>query len=220
MFERFTDRARRVLTLAQEEGRQLGHSVIGTEHLLLGLIDEDAGIAAKALKSLGISHEAVRQSVEEILTLEEIGERRQNAPTGSPPFTPRAKVVLELALRESLQLGHSYIGTEHILLGLVREGDGVAVQVLTGLGADPDRVREQVYREMSGYSVAGPFEGANPATRAPWCGQCRTELAQTARYRVIPVAKGDSAEEGDPIPIAMVYCRNCGTAMGAFKVDP
>src|SRR5579884_2903355 len=119
MFERFTDRARRVVVLAQEEARMLNHNYIGTEHILLGLIHEGEGVAAKALESLGISLEAVRQQVEEI-----IGQGQQ-APSGHIPFTPRAKKVLELSLREALQLGHNYIGTEHILLGLIREGEGV-----------------------------------------------------------------------------------------------
>jgi Clp amino terminal domain, pathogenicity island component/UvrB/uvrC motif len=138
MFERFTDRARRVVTLAQEEARMLHHDYIGTEHILLGLIHEGRGVAARALESLGISLGAVRQQVEEI-----IGQGQQATP-GSIPFTPRAKKVLELSLREALQLGHNYIGTEHILLGLIREGHGVAAQVLAKLGADLDRVRQQV----------------------------------------------------------------------------
>jgi ATP-dependent Clp protease ATP-binding subunit ClpC len=145
MFERFTDRARRVVVLAQEEARMLNHNYIGTEHILLGLIHEGEGVAAKALESLGISLEGVRQQVEEI-----IGQGQQ-APSGHIPFTPRAKKVLELSLREALQLGHNYIGTEHILLGLIREGEGVAAQVLVKLGADLNRVRQQVIQLLSGY---------------------------------------------------------------------
>src|SRR6201996_6240722 len=145
MFERFTDRARRVVVLAQEEARMLNHNYIGTEHILLGLIHEGEGVAAKALESLGISLDAVRQQVEEI-----IGQGQQ-APSGHIPFTPRAKKVLELSLREALQLGHNYIGTEHILLGLIREGEGVAAQVLVKLGADLNRVRQQVIQLLSGY---------------------------------------------------------------------
>jgi ATP-dependent Clp protease ATP-binding subunit ClpC len=144
MFERFTDRARRVVVLAQEEARMLNHNYIGTEHILLGLIHEGEGVAAKALESLGISLEAVRQQVEEI-----IGQGQQ-APSGHIPFTPRAKKVLELSLREALQLGHNYIGTEHILLGLIREGEGVAAQVLVKLGADLNRVRTQVLQLLGG----------------------------------------------------------------------
>jgi ATP-dependent Clp protease ATP-binding subunit ClpA len=138
MFERFTDRARRVVVLAQEEARMLNHNYIGTEHILLGLIHEGEGVAAKALEALGVSLTEVRTLVEEIIG------QGQAAPTGHIPFTPRAKKVLELSLRESLQLGHNYIGTEHILLGLVREGEGVAAQVLVKLGANLDRVRQQV----------------------------------------------------------------------------
>src|SRR6188472_476201 len=150
MFERFTDRARRVVVLAQEEDRMLNHNYIGTEHILLGLIHEGEGVAAKALESLGISLDAVRQQVEEI-----IGQGQQ-APSGHIPFTPRAKKVLELSLREALQLGHNYIGTEHILLGLIREGEGVAAQVLVKLGADLNRVRQQVIQLLSGYQGKEP----------------------------------------------------------------
>ena len=145
MFERFTDRARRVVVLAQEEARLLNHSYIGTEHILLGLIHEGEGVAAKALESLSISLEAVRSQVEEIIG------QGGSSPSGHIPFTPRAKKVLELSLREALQLGHNYIGTEHILLGLIREGEGVAAQVLVKLGADLSRVRQQVIQLLSGY---------------------------------------------------------------------
>jgi hypothetical protein len=150
MFERFTDRARRVVVLAQEEARMLNHNYIGTEHILLGLIHEGEGVAAKALESLGISLEAVRQQVEEI-----IGQGQQ-APSGHIPFTPQAKKVLELSLREATQLGHEYIGTEHILLGLIREGDGVAAQVLVRLGADLDRVRQQVIELLRDHPDRNP----------------------------------------------------------------
>jgi len=160
MFERFTDRARRVVVLAQEEARMLNHNYIGTEHILLGLIHEGEGVAAKALESLGISLEAVRQQVEEI-----IGQGQQ-APSGHIPFTPRAKKVLELSLREALQLGHNYIGTEHILLGLIREGDGVAAQVLVKLGADLNRVRQQVIQLLHGYQGKEPASAASGSTEA------------------------------------------------------
>ncbi|HAT1328041.1 ATP-dependent Clp protease ATP-binding subunit [Corynebacterium striatum] len=145
MFERFTDRARRVIVLAQEEARMLNHNYIGTEHILLGLIHEGEGVAAKALESMGISLEDVRREVEEI-----IGHGSQPH-TGHIPFTPRAKKVLELSLREGLQMGHKYIGTEFLLLGLIREGEGVAAQVLIKLGADLPRVRQQVIQLLSGY---------------------------------------------------------------------
>ena len=161
MFERFTDRARRVVVLAQEEARMLNHNYIGTEHILLGLIHEGEGVAAKALESLGISLEAVRQQVEEI-----IGQGQQ-APSGHIPFTPRAKKVLELSLREALQLGHNYIGTEHILLGLIREGEGVAAQVLVKLGADLNRVRQQVIQLLHGYQGKEPQAAGTAAESAP-----------------------------------------------------
>jgi len=160
MFERFTDRARRVVVLAQEEARALNHNYIGTEHILLGLIREGEGVAAKALESMGISREAVRSEVEDI-----IGKGSQ-PPSGYIPFTPRAKKVLELSLREALQLGHKYIGTEHILLGLIREGEGVAAQVLVKLGADLPRVRQQVIQLLSGYEGQGD-ESQEPGTSEP-----------------------------------------------------
>src|SRR5664279_3346987 len=164
MFERFTDRARRVVVLAQEEARMLNHNYIGTEHILLGLVREGEGVAAKALEAMDISLNGVREQVQEI-----IGEG-SHAPSGHIPFTPRAKKVLELSLREALQLGHNYIGTEHILLGLIREGEGVAAQVLGKLGADLGGVRQQVIQLLSGYegkdtpnaqgtAAGGPQEG-------------------------------------------------------------
>ncbi len=147
MFERFTDRARRVVVLAQEEARLLNHNYIGTEHILLGLIHEGDGVAAQALTSLGISFDAVRDEIEEIIG------RGESVPSGHIPFTPRAKKVLEMSLREALQLGHNYIGTEHILLGLIHEGEGVAAQVLVRKGAELTRVRQQVIQLLSGYSA-------------------------------------------------------------------
>ena len=157
MFERFTDRARRVVVLAQEEARLLNHNYIGTEHILLGLIHEGEGVAAKALESLGISLEAVRNQVQEIIG------QGGSSPSGHIPFTPRAKKVLELSLREALQLGHNYIGTEHILLGLIREGEGVAAQVLVKLGADLSRVRQQVIKLLSGYGGPAGEQGSGPS---------------------------------------------------------
>ena len=145
MFERFTDRARRVVVLAQEEAKLLNHNYIGTEHILLGLIHEGDGVAAKALEQLGISLDAVRAQVQDM-----IGTGSQQT-SGHIPFTPRAKKVLELSLREALQLGHNYIGTEHVLLGLIREGEGVAAQVLVKLGADLNRVRQTVNQLLAGY---------------------------------------------------------------------
>src|SRR5882757_2445023 len=167
MFERFTDRARRVVVLAQEEARMLNHNYIGTEHILLGLIHEGEGVAAKALESLGISLDAVRQQVEEI-----IGQGQQ-APSGHIPFTPRAKKVLELSLREALQLGDNYIGTEHILLGLIREGDGVAAQVLVRLGAELNRVRQQVIQLISGQQ---PQPGRQPQREGATAAEVQARL--------------------------------------------
>ncbi|WP_343318725.1 ATP-dependent Clp protease ATP-binding subunit [Arthrobacter sp. TMP15] len=186
MFERFTDRARRVVVLAQEEARMLNHNYIGTEHILLGLIHEGEGVAAKALESLNISLDGVREQVQEI-----IGQGQQ-APSGHIPFTPRAKKVLELSLREALQLGHNYIGTEHILLGLIREGEGVAAQVLVKLGADLGRVRQQVIQLLSGY------QGKEP------------------------VASGGGQPEGQPAGSAVLdqFGRNLTQAARENKLDP
>ena len=180
MFERFTDRARRVVVLAQEEARMLNHNYIGTEHILLGLIHEGEGVAAKALESLSISLGAVREQVQEI-----IGQGQQ-APSGHIPFTPRAKKVLELSLREALQLGHNYIGTEHILLGLIREGEGVAAQVLVKLGADLNRVRQQVIQLLSGYQGKEPATAGGPQQEGTPAGsvvldQFGRNLTQAAR---------------------------------------
>ena len=160
MFERFTDRARRVVVLAQEEARMLNHNYIGTEHILLGLVREGEGVAAKALEAMDISLNGVREQVQEI-----IGEG-SHAPSGHIPFTPRAKKVLELSLREALQLGHNYIGTEHILLGLIREGEGVAAQVLGKLGAELSSVRQQVIQLLSGYEGKENV-GSGPASGGP-----------------------------------------------------
>jgi hypothetical protein len=163
MFERFTDRARRVLVLAQEEARLLNHGFIGTEHILLGLIHEGEGVAAQVLEDLGLSLEAAREKVEE--TVGPVG----SGQTGSPPFTPRAKKVLELSLREALQLGHNHIGTEHILLGLMREGEGVAVQVLLSFGADQLTVRKKVFELIGGSTeleeMSEPIGGAGLVKR-------------------------------------------------------
>ena len=192
MFERFTDRARRVVVLAQEEARMLNHNYIGTEHILLGLIHEGEGVAAKALESLGISLEGVRAQVEEI-----IGQGQQ-APSGHIPFTPRAKKVLELSLREALQLGHNYIGTEHILLGLIREGEGVAAQVLVKLGADLNRVRQSVIQLLSGYqgkeavAAGGPAEGT-PSTSLV-LDQFGRNLTQAAREAKLDPVIGREVE--------------------------
>src|SRR5215217_8133683 len=175
MFERFTDRARRVVVLAQEEARHLNHNYIGTEHLLLGLIHEGEGVAAQARTQLGVSLEAVRAEVEEIIG------QGTDAPSGHIPFTPRAKKVLELSLREALELGHNYIGTEHILLGLLREGQGVGAQVLVKLGAGRDQVRQVVVQLLSGYAGGMPPEQV---------------AARLSRPPVAPVAAGPGGAAG------------------------
>jgi ATP-dependent Clp protease ATP-binding subunit ClpC len=175
MFERFTDRARRVVVLAQEEARDLGHNYIGTEHILLGLLRESDGVAARALVSMGISLDVVRGQVKEI-----IGQGDPSELSGHIPFTPRAKKVLELSLREALQLGHNYIGTEHILLGLIREGEGVAAQVLVTLGADLNRVRQQVIHLLHGYQGGEPMSSGDPGGEREHGGSGRSTPAQAA----------------------------------------
>jgi hypothetical protein len=209
MFERFTDRARRVLVLAQQEARVLGHNFLGTEHLLLGLIRESDGVAAMALAQLGIRLDDVRERVKE--TIGPAG----SATTGSPPFTPRAKKVLELSLREALQLGHNYIGTEHILLGLVREGEGVAAQVLVSLGADLARVRQQVVQVLSDDAPSLPMEreGIRPQAGAPRCGRCDASLLKSARYRTIEVPPGDDEPQRAPLSAIVLYCAYCGAVL-------
>ncbi|MDR6414522.1 ATP-dependent Clp protease ATP-binding subunit [Pseudarthrobacter sulfonivorans] len=195
MFERFTDRARRVVVLAQEEARMLNHNYIGTEHILLGLIHEGEGVAAKALESLSISLDGVREQVQEI-----IGQGQQ-APSGHIPFTPRAKKVLELSLREALQLGHNYIGTEHILLGLIREGEGVAAQVLVKLGADLNRVRQQVIQLLSGYqgkettgAGVGPGQPEGTPAGSVVLDQFGRNLTQAARENKLDPVIGRESE--------------------------
>jgi ATP-dependent Clp protease ATP-binding subunit ClpA len=201
MFERFTDRSRRVVVLAGEEARMLNHDYIGTEHLLLGLIHEGEGVAAKALESLGIGLEAVRQQVEEI-----IGQGQQ-APSGHIPFTPRTKKVLELALREATQLGHNYIGTEHILLGLIREAEGVAAQVLVRLGADLHRVRRQVILLVHGYQGKEP-QTAQAESRPGLLGVSERHLLSQLRERMSAIDTRLSAVE-----------QRVGTGPGASDLD-
>jgi len=220
VFERFTDRARRSVVFAQEEARMLNHNYIGTEHILLGLLREHDGIAGKALTSMGVSLEAARGQVEEI-----VGPGHAVIP-GHIPFTPRSKKVLELSLREALQLGHNYIGTEHILLGLIREGEGVAVQVLEVLGADRNRVRQTVLQlvsgstaetEAAGGEAVGVFtEGVSPTSEplgddAPTCPNCFGALDETLAVRVL-----ETTAEDEPLFVKIVYCSRCGVALGAL----
>ncbi len=211
MFERFTDRARRVLVLAQEEARLLGHNYIGTEHILLGLIHEGDGVAAKALESLEIHLEAVRREVEKA-----VGPSGQ-ASHGSPPFTPRAKKVLELSLREALQLGHNYIGTEHMLLGVIREGEGVAAQVLKALGADLPRVRQQVIALLAGQPSPEAVEALGVSFETgrdgPRCPTCRSLLDGQVGYRVLGVGPVEQPETSEAIDVMFVYCLRCGVLL-------
>jgi len=191
VFERFTDRARRAVHVSEEEARSLGHNYIGTEHLLLALTREGQGPAALALARLGVSRKTVRRRVREIAG------QGQNAPSGHIPFTPRAKKVLELSLREALQCGHNYIGTEHLLLGLLREGEGVAARVLTGLGADLTTVRREVLALLHGAPSAGPAKppAADPfpdaaVLAAEWSRLeterwCRLEAVALRLYRLV-----------------------------------
>ena len=196
----------------------LNHNYIGTEHILLGLLRVEDGLAAKALTSLGVSLEPARRQVEEI-----IGQGQGIIP-GHIPFTPRAKKVLELSLREALQLGHNYIGTEHILLGLIREGEGVAAQVLQKLGADLNRVRQTVVQllseyvelaEPSGAEAVGAFtEGVSPTSEplgddAPTCPNCFGALDETLAIRVL-----ETTAEGETLSVKIAYCSRCGVALG------
>jgi ATP-dependent Clp protease ATP-binding subunit ClpC len=216
MFERFTERARRSMVLAQEEARLLGHPFIGTEHLLLGLIHEGEGVGAVALGRLGVSLEAVRAKVEETIRPAQI---EPTGAGGSPPFTPRSKKVLELALREALQLGHNYIGTEHILLGIVREGEGVAARVLVDLGASLEVTRTTVLEVLgelpqaapepvarSGAAMAVPV-GTGPSGSPPDCPHCRASLATAAAAHRL---------ELDGATFVVVYCTECGRSL-AFR---
>ena len=223
VFERFTDRARRSVVFAQEEARMLNHNYIGTEHILLGLLRVEDGLAAKALTSLGVSLEPARRQVEEI-----IGQGQGIIP-GHIPFTPRAKKVLELSLREALQLGHNYIGTEHILLGLIREGEGVAVQVLEALGAGRNPVRQTVVQLLSGYVAGSEGPGDEGEAEmaeltsdvasaseplgddAPTCPNCFGALDETLAVRVL-----EATAEGEPFSVRIAYCSRCGVALGAL----
>jgi ATP-dependent Clp protease ATP-binding subunit ClpC len=185
MFERFTDRARRVVVFAQDEARGLNHNWIGTEHLLLAVIREGQGVGAKALESMQISLDAARQQVESI-----IGRGQEPVGDGHIAFTPRAKKVLELSLREALQLGHNYIGTEHILLGLIREGDGVAALVLVNLGSDLNRARQQVIQLLHGY------QGRRTSIATIGEELADRLASMAARLAVIERRLGDATAEG------------------------
>ena len=207
MFERFTERARRVVVLAQEEARRLGVGHIGTEHLLLALLAEGEGVAALALTGLQVDLEAARGVVGELTGPGE------GSPSGHMPFSPRAKKALELSLRESLQLGHDYIGTEHILLGLVREGEGVAAQALERMGADLVVVRNEVLGLLKA-GAGGAVEREAPAlppSGHPLCPTCHEPLSGKLGVKVVE-AVGDATGERFTVPL--LYCRRCGNALG------
>jgi ATP-dependent Clp protease ATP-binding subunit ClpA len=226
MFERFTDRARRVVVLAQEEARMLDHNYIGTEHILLGLIHEGDGVACRALESLGISLEAVRQRVMVIIG------RGQIPSHGHIPFTARAKRVLEFSLREATQFGHHYIGTEHILLGIIREGEGVGAQVLVQLGADLPRVRQQVVMLISGETsgMAVGSERAISVSMSPLeTGVVDPELERVLSSPACPgchrslegrIVSREIAIEGSSRTLFVVYCMNCGITIDSRIEEP
>jgi ATP-dependent Clp protease ATP-binding subunit ClpC len=211
VFEKFDQQARRVVVLAQEEARMLNHNYIGTEHILLGFLHEGEGVAAKALESLRISLEAVRQQVEEIIG------RGQQAPFEHIPFTPRAKKVFELSLREALQLGHNYIGTEHILLGLIREGEGVAAEVLVRLGADLNRTRQQVIQVL--YALGKePAAAVAPSKTAPSTSlvldQFGRNLTAAAREGKLDPVIGREAEMARVMQVLLLRVRNSALLVG------
>jgi ATP-dependent Clp protease ATP-binding subunit ClpC len=242
MFERFTDSSRAVLTVAQEEARLLNHDFIGTEHLLLGLLHQGDSIGGQALAALGIELERARHEV-----TVSVG-TGSKVPKGSPPFTPRAKKVLELSLREALQLGHKHIGTEHILLGLIREGEGAAVRVLANLGVNLETVRQRVIdliavrAERGGIEPRGAFarrpamrtvgvhrtpgqEKTNPEGRdevgslEPHCPGCHADLTVAARFRTISVPPDPADETALAMATIVVYCSACGAALHMFGAD-
>jgi ATP-dependent Clp protease ATP-binding subunit ClpC len=219
VFERFTDRARRVVVLAQEEARLLNHNYIGTEHLLLGLLSEGEGVAARALAALNVTPDVARAQVKSMVSA-----GTEAPPAGYIPFTPRAKKALELSLRNALGLGHSFIGTEHILLGLVQEGgeagSGVAVGVLHALGAEPDAIRQEV---MAQISVPGPggawsrtaSSSQDPPT-GPLCPQCRALTTETVHTAAIAIPGPD----GELLPFVAVYCGMCGAMYTLLPQSP
>jgi ATP-dependent Clp protease ATP-binding subunit ClpA len=207
---------------AQEEARLLNHGFVGTEHILLGLAREGEGIGAQALQSLGISLEAVREKVAETIGVS------ARPPTDPPPFTPRAKRVLELSFREALARHHDYIGTEHLLLGLIREGEGVACTVLIDLGADLPRVRQAVIEVMSGVGQEPETVGHGrdvdtssiqpPPPQEPRCPQCRWPVSEGARIRTVAVYS-DVDEDADPLSMDVIYCRQCGTTLQIVRTE-
>lgn len=207
MFERFTDRARRVVVHAQEESRQLNHTYIGTEHILLGIIKEGEGVGAMALTALGVSLKQLRTEVEATVG------KGTSPVLGHIPFTPRAKKLLELSLREALHHGHDYIGTEHLLLALIREGEGVGARALAKSGISLDQAREQVMELLAGASLSGEqaWEGETGSADRPRCARCNASLAEALALASIEVAGGDELRT-----ISIAFCTACGAALGAL----
>jgi len=230
VFERFTDRARSVLVLAQDEARQLHHGYIGTEHILLGLLRQGDGVGAEVLLSFDITSESVRDEVRAMLG--EVHDPTAPVQNASPPFTPRAKKVLELSLREALKLGHSYIGTEHILLGIIREGESVATQVLAELGVSLAAARQRVIAHISGQeheeqigdpaemSVTSPVVRVAPARAEPRCPQCRADVSEAGRFRKVSVKPDASSDDENPLRTYVIYCGECGVSLHMFMHDP
>jgi ATP-dependent Clp protease ATP-binding subunit ClpC len=226
VFERFTDRARTTLVMAQEEARLLHHNFIGTEHILLGLLRQEDSVAGEVLTSFGVSLDTARRQVQHTLGAATAASTKTEL--GSPPFTPRAKKVLELALREALQLHHSYIGTEHLLLGIIREGEGVGAKVLIDLKVDLGAARQRVLQFISEHLDNDPSEGSERApgsthlSRAatlqtgPRCPQCRAQLADVARYRTVDVQPDSQEGDTDPAKTYVVYCTVCGVSLHMF----
>jgi ATP-dependent Clp protease ATP-binding subunit ClpC len=235
VFERFTDRARRVLVLAQEQSRLLNNSATGTEHLLLGLIQERDGVAAKVLASLGVEFDAAQERVLEVSPRQTESEASMGAGEatdqeawarmvgssqgGLPAVSPRAKRVLDLSLREAMQLGNNYVGTEHILLGLIQEGEGVGVQVLQSFGIEPSRVRRQVTGLLGGVEVNVGDEANRFPHRAgePKCVGCGADLTKAARYRSMTIPA--TIPHLPPIAVEAVLCDQCGILLAIFKAD-
>jgi ATP-dependent Clp protease ATP-binding subunit ClpC len=230
VFEKFTERSRRVLVLSLEEAHILSHSFVGTEHLLLGLIAEDEGVAAQALKSFGMSLKATRDRVEQMIGLTPTADmaaplsprvkkglevsRGETVDSAALP-SPRVKKVFELSLQKSLDLGHNYVGTEHLLLGLIEEGEGLATQVLRSFDVDGTDLRQKVIQLLSGCQ-----EGTGDPSRSasePRCTGCRSRLSDTARFRSIQIPPSSSGRF--PITIDVAFCIGCGLVFGSFRSE-
>jgi ATP-dependent Clp protease ATP-binding subunit ClpC len=200
------------LVLAQEEARLLNHDYIGTEHLLLGLIFEQQGIAAHVLTTLGITTDRVRNQVEQIVGIS-VGQ-----PSGGPPFTPRAKKVLELSLREALENSHTYIGPEHLLLGLVKEGEGTGARVIQNLGVELYQVRQEVLQEMSGYRERSGGEGdGSESSDTPRCAGCSSDLELVLRYRSMTIPP--TTPNPHSLKVDVIFCNKCGKVVSVLRSE-